>query len=81
MEILHRGAAAASAASVATFPLMRFVDVNDYGSDGGDDVSAPKQPEEIPGVVVLMKRERERERERESFEPGDGEKVFFSFFK
>lgn len=31
-------------------------------SDGDDDdVSAPKQPGEIPGVVVLMKRERERE--------------------
>lgn len=37
---------------------MRFVDGNDYGSDGNDDVSAPKQPGEIPGVVVLMKRER-----------------------
>lgn len=37
---------------------MRFVDDNDYGSDGdADDVSAPKQPAEIPGVVVLMKRE------------------------
>lgn len=40
-------------------PLMRFVDDNDYGSDGDDDVSAPKQPGEIPGVVVLMKRESE----------------------
>lgn len=45
---------------------MRLVDGNDYGSDGGDDVSAPKQPEEIPGVVVLMKIERE-----ELLEPGD----------
>ena len=78
MEILHRGAAAASAASVATFPLMRFVDVNDYGSDGGDDVSAPKQPEEIPGVVVLMKRERERERERVLSQ--EMEKKFFFLF-
>lgn len=31
--------------------------VNDCGSDGADDVSAPKQPGEIPGVSVLMKRE------------------------
>lgn len=31
--------------------------VNDRGSDGADDVSAPKQPGEIPGVAVLMKRE------------------------
>lgn len=45
-------------ASVATFPLMRFVDDNDYGSDSDDDVSALKQPAEIPGVVVLMKRAR-----------------------
>lgn len=39
-------------------------------TDGGDDVSGPKQPGEIPGVVVLMKRDREceskREREREA---------------
>lgn len=46
---------------------MRFADDNDYGSDG-DDVSAPKQPGEIPGVVVLMKREREKQ-----LEPGDRE--------
>lgn len=32
--------------------------VNDCGSDGADDVSAPKQPGEIPGVAVLMKREK-----------------------
>lgn len=37
---------------------MRCVGGNDCGSDGDDDVSAPKQPGEIPGVVVLMKRER-----------------------
>lgn len=43
---------------------MRFVDGNDCGSDGDDDVSAPKQPGEIPGVVVLMKREK-------VLEPGD----------
>ena len=49
---------------------MRFVDGNDYGSDGADDVSAPKQPGEIPGVVVLMKREGE-----ELFEPGDRESL------
>lgn len=76
MEILRRGAAAAS---VATFPLMRFVDVNDYGSDGGDDVSAPKQPEEIPGVVVLMKRERETVSSQE-MEKKSASRVFF-FFK
>lgn len=40
---------------------MRFADDNDYGGGGDDDVSAPKQPGEIPGVVVLMKGERERE--------------------
>lgn len=34
--------------------------VNDCGSDGADDVSAPKQPGEIPGVAVLMKRENEK---------------------
>lgn len=39
-------------------PLIRCVGGNDCGSDGDDDVSAPKQPGEIPGVVVLMKRER-----------------------
>lgn len=46
---------------------MRFVDGNDYGSDGGDDVSAPKQPGEIPGVVALMKSEIE-----EASQPGGG---------
>lgn len=40
---------------------MRFVDDNDYGSDGDDDddVSTPKQPGEIPGVVVFNE-DRER---------------------
>lgn len=38
-----------------------------------DDVSAPKQPGEIPGVVVLMKREKERNQEIEPVsEPGEG---------
>lgn len=50
---------------------MRFVDGNDCGRDGGDDVSAKKQPGEVPGVVVFNE-EREREREK-LFEPGDRE--------
>lgn len=40
---------------------MRFVDGNDCGRDGGDDVSAKKQPGEVPGVVVFNE-EREGER-------------------
>lgn len=43
-----------AAASVAIFRLMRFGDDNDCSNndDDDDDESAPKQPEEIPGVVV-----------------------------
>lgn len=44
---------------------MRFVGDNDCGNDSvddddDDDVRALKQPGEIPGAVVLMKRGRNR---------------------
>lgn len=35
---------------------MRFVDDNDYGGDGDDDVSPRNNLGEIPRVVVLMKK-------------------------
>lgn len=47
-------------------PLMRFVDDNDYGGDGDDDVSPRNNLGEIPRVVVLMKRMKQ-------LEPGDRE--------
>lgn len=45
---------------------MRFVDDNDYGGDGDDDVSPRNNLGEIPRVVVLMKRMK-------WLEPGDRE--------